>query len=114
MTTANTMTCICGTVHTFAEGEFMGDCAKCGLVLWRTGETVERFEIDPLYASGRPVVSSLAQIEKTTARIAASREENDDEAADRREARLFAAVLRAIAEGATNPAELARAALGNG
>lgn len=47
MTTANTMTCICGTTHTFAESEFMGDCAKCGLVLWRTGETVERFEIDP-------------------------------------------------------------------
>ena len=32
------MTCLCGTTHTFAANEFLAQCTGCSLLLWRTEE----------------------------------------------------------------------------
>jgi DnaJ-class molecular chaperone len=41
-----TMTCICGTDHTFAPGEGTGECAGCGLGLVLTEEVTIEAETD--------------------------------------------------------------------
>lgn len=108
------MTCLCGTTHTFAANEFLAQCTGCSLLLWRTEEPGDApaAAVDALYGAEAPALSDVAAVEHHAARVAAARAEDDHEAADSRERRLFAAVLRAVAAGAPNAAELARAALG--
>ena len=49
-TTTTTMTCLCGTEHTFAPGEGAADCESCGMGLMLT-ETVDG---DPAEMSDTP------------------------------------------------------------
>lgn len=100
-----TLTCICGTSNAFGANQFAATCAGCGVLLVRE-------EPESLYGAEPAVFTDVRTVAAHAAIIAADRAEDDHEAADSRERRLFEAVLRAVIEGAPNAAELARAALG--
>ena len=65
------MTCLCGTTHTFAANEFLAQCTGCSLLLWRTEEPGDApaAAVDALYGAEAPALSDVAAVEHHAARV---------------------------------------------